>query len=363
MRSPPAWAIEVGSRPVLPGTVLVVPLPPFRNGFPSLIPVTIVSASSNPEPGRCVLKAIPASVVGFVFGLACFSIVGAASGPGAVSGGADASSILDGGSVAFQGVGVGSPVGVQPEDVIDHTFSIVALDPETGEMGVAVTTRNACVGNRVPWVRAGVGAVATQASTRPEYGTEILALLEEGYTPLAALDAAVAADPGAERRQVGVVGASGATAQHTGSGPGAWAGERAGRNFAAQGNVLVGPQVLDEVARVMEETAGSGRALADRMIQALEAGHAVGGDRRKGRRQSAGVIVADPRPGRSTRPDGQSVFLHICEHPEPVAELRRQFESVSQTLGYRELQQFRGSDVWQLKLILHALGFYRPDES
>jgi len=155
-----------------------------------------------------------------------------------------------------------------------------------------------------------------------------------------------------------VVGASGATAQHTGSGPGEWAGERTGLNFAAQGNVLAGPWVLEEVARVMEETDGSGRSLADRLVAALEAGHAAGGDKRKGRRQSAAVIVADPRPGQATRPDGQSVFLNVCEHPEPVNELRRQFQAVSQTLGYRTLEEFVGSDVWQLRVVLHALGFF-----
>ena len=147
-------------------------------------------------------------------------------------------------------------------------------------------------------------------------------------------------------------------AQHTGSGPGEWAGERTGLNFAAQGNVLAGPGVLEEVARVMEETDGSGRSLADRLVAALEAGHAAGGDKRKGRRQSAAVIVADPRPGQATRPDGQSVFLNVCEHPEPVTELRRQFQAVSQTLGYRTLEEFVGSDVWQLRVVLHALGFF-----
>jgi uncharacterized Ntn-hydrolase superfamily protein len=248
------------------------------------------------------------------------------------------------------------------ETLLDHTFSIVAMDPETGEVGVAVTTRNACVGNRVPWVRAGVGAVATQAFTRPEYGKEILDLMAEGMTPEEALREAVSGDQMASRRQVGVVGASGATAQHTGNGTSAWAGDRSGKGFATQGNLLAGPQVLQEVVRVMEETRASGHSLAHRLIAALEAGHAAGGDARKGRRQSAAVIVADPREGQATRPDGQTVFLSVCEHADPVAEVRRQHESVSQTLGYRDLQVFAGSDVWQLKVILHSLGFFRPDQ-
>jgi uncharacterized Ntn-hydrolase superfamily protein len=113
----------------------------------------------------------------------------------------------------------------------------------------------------------------------------------------------------------------------------------------------------------MEETAGSGRPLADRLIAALEAGDAAGGDRRKGRRQSAAVLVADSRPGMATRPDGQSVFIHVCESPDPVGEVRRQYESVSQTLGYRDLQIFQGSDVWQLKVILHELGYLGDAET
>ena len=100
------------------------------------------------------------------------------------------------------------------EDLIFHTFSIAAVDPLTGESGVAVTTRVACVGNGVPWVRAGVGAVATQASTRTEYGAELLDMLEEGISPAEALATALAADPGANRRQVGVVALDGRAAQH-----------------------------------------------------------------------------------------------------------------------------------------------------
>lgn len=244
-----------------------------------------------------------------------------------------------------------------------HTFSIVAVDPGTGESGVAVTTRVACVGNGVPWVRAGVGAVATQASTRVEYGNELLDLLSVGVSPEDALARAMDADPQAARRQVGVIALDGRAAQHTGSGTSAWAGNRAGRNYATQGNLLVGPEVLDEVARAFEASEGSPRHLADRLIEALAAGQAVGGDARKGRVQSAAVIVADPRPGISRRPDGVTVNINVCENAHPVAELRRIYETISQTLGFRALEQQSGADVWQLKLILNALGYYRPEES
>ena len=247
------------------------------------------------------------------------------------------------------------------EDLVFHTFSIAAVDPATGESGVAVTTRVPCVGNGVPWVRAGVGAVATQASTRTAYGNELLDMLEQGLSPQEALDRATSGDEQVERRQVGVVAMNGTSAQHTGTGPGYWAGHRSGPNYATQGNVLVGPEVVDAVAESFEASERSGRHLADRLIEALWAGQQVGGDRRKGRLQSAAVIVADPREGRSRRADGLTANINVCENPTPVAELRRIYDTISGTLGYRTLQQQTGNDVWQVKLIMHALGYYRGD--
>lgn len=243
------------------------------------------------------------------------------------------------------------------------TFSIAAVDPATGESGVAVTTRVACVGNAVPWVRAGVGAVATQAFTRVEYGPELLDLLAGGVAPQEALRRTVAADTGAAQRQVGVIAMDGRGAQHTGERANAWAGHRAGQNYVTQGNLLVGAGVLEAVAASFEGTAASGRHLADRLIEALAAGQAAGGDARKGRAQSAAVVVADPRPGRSRRPDRITASINVCEHAEPVEELRRIYNSISQTLGFRTLQHFSGADVWQLKVILHALGHFRPQEA
>jgi uncharacterized Ntn-hydrolase superfamily protein len=245
-------------------------------------------------------------------------------------------------------------------DLVFHTFSIVGVDPETGEVGAAVTTRNACVANGVPWVRVGVGAVATQASTRTQYGQELLDLIESGRSPEEALARATASDSGIESRQIGVISLDGRSAQHTGANPGAWAGHRAGPNYAAQGNVLMGPEVLEAVAMAFEASEGSGRHLADRLIEAMEAGQALGGDRRWGRLQSAGVVVADPREGMARRDDGQTVHVNVCEHPEPVGEMRRIYDTISGKLGFRTLQQHTGSDVWQVKLIMHALGFYRP---
>jgi uncharacterized Ntn-hydrolase superfamily protein len=244
-----------------------------------------------------------------------------------------------------------------------HTFSIAAIDPRTGEVGVAVTTRVPCVGNGVPWVRKGIGAVATQASTRTEYGNELLDALGRGEAPTDALKRLTAADSGSASRQIGVIDIKGRSAHHTGTRANPWAGGRSGTNHVTQGNILVGPEVLDAVSRSFESSEGQSRHLADRLIDALAAGHATGGDRRHGQRQSAAVVVADSRPGRSRRTDGITANINVCEHPEPVAELRRIYDNISQTLGYRTLQQFSGGDVWQLKVMLQALGFYRANES
>ena len=248
-----------------------------------------------------------------------------------------------------------------------HTFSIVAIDPRTGESGVAVTTRRPCVGNAVPWARPGVGAVATQGGTRVEYGPDLLGLLEQGVAPQEAMDRVVAADEGRERRQVGVIDMQGRTAQWTGSGQygseeqGDWVAERTGLNYAVQGNSLVSVEVVDRVAEAFEASEGTPRHLADRLIDALYAGQLLGGDGRHGDSQSAAVLVADPREGMSRRPDGITVDINVCEHATPVREVRRIYDAVSETLGFRELRQFAGNDVLQLKVILHELGYFRPD--
>jgi uncharacterized Ntn-hydrolase superfamily protein len=248
-------------------------------------------------------------------------------------------------------------------DLTFHTFSIAAIDPETGETGVAVTTRNPCVGNGVPWVVAGVGAVATQASTRTAYGNEILDMMAEGLNAEEALARAIAFDELAANRQIGVIGLNGGTAQHTGSETRPWSGHRAGRTYVAQGNLLVGRIVIDAAVSSFQSSEASGRHLADRLVAALEAGQAAGGDARKGRAQSAVVIVADPREGHSRRPDRVSTHVNVCEHAEPVRELRRIYDTIGQTLGYRTLQQYEGRDVMQLEIMLQALGYFSPERS
>ena len=179
-------------------------------------------------------------------------------------------------TLVAQGVSAQEPLS-WGSDLYFSTFSIAGIDPETGESGVAVTTRVACVGNGVPWVRASVGAVATQASTRVEYGNELLDHIQNGLSADEALSRAVAADSLSRRRQVGVISLDGTRAQHTGSGTSAWAGHREGPNYVTQGNTLVGPEVLAAVASSFESTEGSGRHLSDRLIEALNAGQVAGG--------------------------------------------------------------------------------------
>ena len=240
------------------------------------------------------------------------------------------------------------------------TFSICAIDPETGECGVAVTTRVPFVGRAVPWVRAGVGAVATQAWTVVEYGRRGLDLLEQGLEPEEVIEKLLADDAGRERRQLGIIDMRGRTASHTGTGNNAWAGSRQGKNYTVQGNILVGPEVLEAVAGSLDSTAGTGMPLAERLILALEAGHAKGGDKRWGYFQSAAIRIADPnQPGRGG--DHISLAIDVGEHPEPVAEMKRIYYTTARRLGYRSFSEIKGSDVIELKRMLHALGYWRKD--
>jgi uncharacterized Ntn-hydrolase superfamily protein len=256
------------------------------------------------------------------------------------------------------------PPGAPPTDDEGHplfsTFSLCAIDPATGEAGVVVTTRVPFVGRAVPWARAGVGAVATQAWTVVEYGRQGLDLLEQGVPPQEAIERLLADDKGRERRQVGAIDMQGRAAAHTGSENGAWAGSRQGRHYTVQGNLLVGREVIDAVADRFEATEGTGMPLAERLILALAAGQEKGGDRRWGLFQSAALRVADPNdPGRGG--DHLSVAIDVGEHPAPVAELERIYRTTQQRLGWRSFSEVKGRDVVELKRMLHALGYWRKD--
>jgi uncharacterized Ntn-hydrolase superfamily protein len=239
------------------------------------------------------------------------------------------------------------------------TFSLCAIDPATGQSGAAVTTRVPFVGRAVPHVRAGVGAVCTQASTVVEYGPRGLDLLARGVEPQAVLAQLLADDEQRESRQVGVIDMKGRAAAHTGKQNGNWAGSRQGKNYTVQANIMVGPEVVDAVAAAFESTEGGGLPLAERMILALEAGQAKGGDRRWGNLQSAAIKIADPNdPGRGG--DYIALAIEVGEHPEPVAEMKRIYYTTGRHLGYRSFSRVEGQDVIELKRMLHALGYWRP---
>jgi uncharacterized Ntn-hydrolase superfamily protein len=239
------------------------------------------------------------------------------------------------------------------------TFSLCAIDPATGQSGAAVTTRVPFVGRAVPHVRAGVGAVCTQASTVVEYGPRGLDLLAKGVDPQSVLNQLLANDEARETRQVGVIDMKGRAAAHTGKQNGNWAGSRQGPNYTVQANIMVGPEVVDAVAKQFEATEGSGLPLAERMILALEAGQAKGGDRRWGNLQSAAIKIADPNdPGRGG--DYIALAIEVGENPEPVAELKRIYYTTGRRLGYRSFSRIEGADVIELKRMLHALGYWRP---
>jgi uncharacterized Ntn-hydrolase superfamily protein len=239
------------------------------------------------------------------------------------------------------------------------TFSLCAIDPATGQSGASVTTRVPFVGRAVPHVRAGVGAVCTQASTVVEYGPRGLDLLARDVEPKAVLAQLLADDQQRESRQVGVIDMKGRAAAHTGKQNGDWAGSRQGRHYTVQANIMVGPEVVDAVATSFESTEGTGMPLAERMILAMEAGQSKGGDRRWGNLQSAAIKIADPNdPGRGG--DYIALAIEVGENPEPVAELKRIYYTTGRRLGYRTFSRVDGPDVIELKRMLHALGYWRP---
>ena len=240
------------------------------------------------------------------------------------------------------------------------TFSLCAIDPATKQSGAAVTTRVPFVGRAVPHVRAGVGAVCTQASTRVENGPEGLTLMEKGVEPKDALQQLLEKDPQRESRQVGLIDMQGRSAAHTGKQNGNWAGSKQGPNYTVQANIMVGPEVIEAVAVSFESTDGVGLPLAERMILALEAGQAKGGDRRWGSLQSAAIKIADPA-NRGRGGDFIALAIEVGEHPEPVAEMKRIYYTTARRLGYRSFSRVEGADVVELKRMLHALGFWRPE--
>ncbi len=198
-----------------------------------------------------------------------------------------------------------------------HTYSIVARDPASGQLGVAVQSHWFAVGSLVPWAQPGVGAVATQSFVDVRYGVEGLQLMAQGKAAGQALERLLAADPNPALRQVGMIDADGRTAQHTGDKCIQYAGHLAGDNFAVQANLMAVEGVPEAMAKAYENARGP---LAQRLLTALEAAEALGGDLRG--KQSAAVLVVRAWPGVHPRED-RLVDLHVEDHPTPLQELRR----------------------------------------
>jgi uncharacterized Ntn-hydrolase superfamily protein len=197
------------------------------------------------------------------------------------------------------------------------TFSIVAFDPETDSLGVAVQSKFLAVGSIVPWARAGIGAVATQAMANYNFGPRGLGLMSRGKSARETVEALISADDEREHRQLGVVDAEGRAATFTGGECFEWAGGVTGEYYAAQGNILVGRETVTEMAKTFEDIPGD---LAGRLLAALDAGQQAGGDSRG--KQSAALLVV--REGGGYGGDNDRVLdLRVDDHPEPIRELIR----------------------------------------
>jgi len=208
------------------------------------------------------------------------------------------------------------------------TYSIVGCDLEARQWGVAVQSKFLAVGSVVPWAEPEVGAIATQAYANPRYGPDGLALLREGLSAGEVVERLTAADGGRDERQLGVVDASGASAAWTGSGCLDWAGDRTGERYSAQGNILVSGETVDALADTFE--ANSGRPLAERLLEALAAAQAAGGDSRG--QQSAALLVVERNGGYAALSD-VLVDLRVDDHERPIDELARVYELHQQLFG------------------------------
>jgi uncharacterized Ntn-hydrolase superfamily protein len=240
------------------------------------------------------------------------------------------------------------------------TFSIVAHDPSDTAWGIAVASKFPAVGAVVPWAEAETGAVATQSYANTTFGTEGLKLLRQGQSAQDVLARLLASDPEREKRQVGVVDARGQAATFTGSECFAWAGGLTGPGFAAQGNLLVGPDVVEAMASTFVATSGD---LPDRLLAALLAGERAGGDRRG--RQSSALFVVKTQAGYGGFND-RWIDYRVDDHPNPVPRLvellalhRLYFGSSPES----ERLSISGEVCQRLQGMMRRLGFYEGPAS
>jgi uncharacterized Ntn-hydrolase superfamily protein len=235
------------------------------------------------------------------------------------------------------------------------TFSIVACDPQGESWGVAVASKFLAVGAVVPYARAGVGAVATQALANLSYGERGLALMAQGPTAGEAVTRLTAEDELREHRQVGIVDGQGRAATYTGPACMPWAGGLTGKGYAVQGNILAGEQVVAAMAEAFEKAAGE---LAERLHAALLAGDRAGGDRRG--RQSAALLVVKPNGSYGGFTD-RYLDLRVDDHPDPVPELARLLQLHQLFLGSSRPEERITIDeslARELQALLKRLGYY-----
>ncbi|MGQ4834490.1 MAG: DUF1028 domain-containing protein [Candidatus Asgardarchaeia archaeon] len=240
--------------------------------------------------------------------------------------------------------------------VFPSTFSIVAVDLNKGDWGVAVASKFIAVGAVVPWAKAKVGAIATQALANVSYGPRGLDLLSKGLSAEEVLNKLIESDDMKDDRQVGIVDSKGNVAAWTGKKCFEWAGHIVGDGFSVQGNILAGEQVVEEMAKAFETTKGE---LVDRLLAALEAGDKAGGDRRG--KQSAAILVVREKGGYGGYTD-RYVDLRVDDHVEPVKELQRLFKIWDLTLLTREDPNdiIKLDDVAEdIQKALQKLGFYK----
>jgi uncharacterized Ntn-hydrolase superfamily protein len=197
------------------------------------------------------------------------------------------------------------------------TWSIIARNPSSGELAIAVATKFFAVGSRVPFIAAGVGAVATQALVNPFYGVNGLKLLRQGASPEDAVARLTADDTGRDHRQLHIMDAAGAIAAHTGNACIDWCGHLKGDGFSVAGNMLAGPQVIEATANAY--ASGGALPFPRRLIAAMRAGEAAGGDKRG--KQSAALVIHG-------KEQWSDLDLRVDDHPDPLAELER-LEQVS----------------------------------
>ncbi|MGE5352314.1 MAG: DUF1028 domain-containing protein [Acidobacteriota bacterium] len=217
-----------------------------------------------------------------------------------------------------------------PENRLICTFSIAARDSATGELGVAVASRFFAVGTVVPWAKADVGAVATQSFANTTFGPRGLEMLQKGMSPEEVLKDLLKNDDNPDQRQVGIVSSTGKSTTYTGSKCLPWAGGRSGRNYAVQGNILTGEDVVVNMEKAFLATKGT---LADRMYAALIAGDKAGGDSRG--KQSAALIVVKDKAGYGGYTD-RAIDIRVDDSPEPFKELGRLLDYAQMNYAWNE---------------------------